>query len=230
MSPTIEIAVAGAGSTNVKATVSVNLSAAFASLGLSVELVDGDPERHASRALTGGQPDERVRLTRAGVLRVDAVPVGRESREPAAELTVLDCAPRVNAETVARLAAAALVLIPVDGSPLSLRALDDVALAVAGAARPDGSVPPRILLSRRLPRTVDRWSLVERLSEREDATLHPVTVPMGRARRRDAASAPAGHRRDATLYAPTTTAAKAYASLAREILREVESRRASPDA
>jgi cellulose biosynthesis protein BcsQ len=226
----MEIAVAGAGSTNVKATVAVNLSVAFASLGMSVELLDGDAERHASRALTGGEAAERVRLIRGGAMRVDAIPVGREPREPAAEVTVIDCAPRVDGEVVARLVAATLVLIPVDGSPVSLRALEDVAAAVAGSSRPDEAPRARVLLSRSLPRSVDRWALVDRLNERDDTTLHPTTMPMARARRRDGPGATAGRRRDATLYAPGTSAAKAYASLAREILREAGARRTRRDA
>ena len=210
------VAVAGAGATNVKATVAVNLAVAIASLGATVELRDADPERHSGRALTGASV-ERVGVGRGAPLEILATPLDGQST-PAAppQLLVHDCAPRLDAETSAAIRDSDAIVVAVDGSSLSLRALDEVA-AVRSAT---GGDAVRVLLTRALPRTVDRWALVERLAERDGVRLSPVTVPMGRAARRPSGAAhvsPVRIRR-ATLYAPGTRAAHAYAAFARELV------------
>jgi cellulose biosynthesis protein BcsQ len=210
------VAVAGAGATNVKATVAVNLAVAIASLGATVELRDADPERHSGRALTGAAV-ECVGVRRGAPLEILATPVDRPSTYGAPpQLLVHDCAPRMDAETAAAIRAADAVVVAVDGSALSLRALDEVA-ATRSAAGGDAVL---VLLTRALPRTVDRWSLVERLVHPDGVRLSPVTVPMGRAARRPTGAEHASPTRvrRATLYAPGTRAARAYAAFARELV------------
>jgi hypothetical protein len=83
--------------------------------------------------------------------------------------------------------------VPVDASALARRVLAEVAPAAGDRLR--------VVLARRLPRTADRWALVEQLEALADGALVPVTLPMARA------GAPA-------LYAPGTAAARAYVRLA----------------
>jgi hypothetical protein len=94
------------------------------------------------------------------------------------------------------------VLAPVDASALALRVLGEVAPVVAA-----GGGRLRVVLARRLPRSADRWALVDQLDALAPDALSPVTLPMARA---------AG--RAAPLYAPGTRAAGAYAQLAADVL------------
>ena len=217
MSGTKTVVVAGAGATNCKATLAVNLALALAGLGLTVELRDADPDRHAARALTG-QGAARVAVRGGAKLEILATPLADPDDEPAAPpaLVVLDSAPRMDAATARSLRDADAVVVAVDGSALSLRALDEI-VAVRNGER-GGEV--RVLLTRGLPRSVDRWALVERLTDRDAVRLSPATVPMGRGARRsaDVAGAPPARSRRATLYAPGTRASRAYAAAARELV------------
>lgn len=213
MSATKRVAVAGAGATNVVATVAVNLAVAFATLGARVQLRDVDALRSATRALTGASLDRttgsvsRVTSRTGAPLAIPAAEPVDESRadDQAPGVTVVSCASEVPAGD-AILETADVVLVAVDGTPQSLLALDAVASRC-------GERTVTILLSRSISRRVDRWALVDRLNERADARLSPDTVPMGGGSRagRENPSRPA------TLYAPTTAAARAYAAVAREL-------------
>lgn len=214
MSATKTVAVAGAGATNVVATVAVNLAVAFAVLGARVQLRDVEPGRSATRALTGASLDRttgsvcRVTSRPGAPLAIPAAEPVDESRadDQAHGVTVVSCASE-DAAGDAIPETADVVLVAVDGTPQSLLALDAVASRCGGRT-------VTILLSRSISRRVDRWALVDRLSERADARLSPHTVPMGGGSRagRGAASRPA------TLYAPTTAAARAYAAVATELV------------
>jgi cellulose biosynthesis protein BcsQ len=120
-------------------------------------------------------------------------------------LGVVDPPARFDDVTRGVVCRADLVVVPVDGSALALRVLHEVVELVG----PSGGDRVRAVLARRLPRTVDRWSLVERIDEHVPGSLFVATIPMAR---RDSARDGA-----AVLYAPGTAAARAYAALAVEV-------------
>jgi cellulose biosynthesis protein BcsQ len=221
------VAVAGAGATNIKTTAALNLAVAFAAAGVRTELRDLDPAGAATLALGGapatvdGAPaprDVRLAPLAPGSLTLTsgwgdvAAPTGTPA-PPGPALTLLDCPPRLDAATTRALAVAHLVLVPVDGSPLALRVLRELSASASDEQRSR----LRAVLTRLLPRRVDRWAVLEELSDGFPGTLYATTVPMGRT-----GAARGGDRaRTATLFAPTTRAARAYAALAREVAADV---------
>jgi cellulose biosynthesis protein BcsQ len=219
------VAVAGAGSSNIKSTTATNLAVAISALGLDVELRDLDPAGHSIRALTGAPP---AAPTAAGVRWITlSAASGRRARVAAvassegapAPIIVVECAPRLDAASERALLGADLVLVPLDASALARRALQEVAGLLDGHPTKAGGAPPlRAVLSRLLPRAADRWSLVETIGERDGATLYEVTLPMGRATT-VASGAPA--LAPATLYSPAGRAAAAYRAVARLIMRDL---------
>jgi chromosome partitioning protein len=217
--PTLNIlAFAGAGTGGAKSTAAVNLAVAFAAAGLRVELRDVDPVTPAFRALaraadSAGPPVElpisralRGRVTLAAGFPPPAAAPG----VAAPDLLLLDCPTQVDADTERAVGLASLVLVPVDASPLALRTLGEVA-ELLSRQRP-AAARLRVALARVLPRRIDRWGVVEELTERYPGALYATTVPL----RRTGASHDAGARAP-TLYAPTTRAAAAYAALALEV-------------
>ena len=140
------------------------------------------------------------------------------------EVAVVDCAPIGEEGATRAFRRARLVLVPVDASPAALSVIDAVAGAlggpggssVVGRESPHAGPRLRLVLGRVLPRSVDRWAVVERLAESYPGALYATTIPMGR-------RSGAGGARPATLYAPTTRAAAAYAALAREVWADLDS-------
>jgi hypothetical protein len=218
------VLVAGAGAGNLKSAVALNLAAALAAAGIPVRLRDldgasaralaplGRPDAAAAppAALRDGRPVggwQRVRLPWAAAdLAVaappHAAPDGASDAAPDAVIEIVDPPPRFDAAVRALAATAALVLVPVDASPLALRVLGEVAPVVAA-----GGGRLRVVLSRRLPRSADRWALVDQLDQLAPDALAPVTLPLARR----------GDPRAAALYAPGTRGAAAYARLATDV-------------
>jgi chromosome partitioning protein len=226
------VAVAGAASGSARTTAAVNLAVALAVSGLDVRLCDLDPAGSARRALgsapaeTSGSTPLEVRLSRElrgrvtvtdGMDHVDAAG-GRTALagapgEGMPDVLVVHCPPVLDDAALAAVRRAGVVLVPVDASPGALAALESVAAAIGapGAPAASGGVGPRIraAMVRVLPRAVDRWAVVDRITERYPDALYATTIPMGR--RASSGGEPP------TLYAPTTRAAAAYAALAREV-------------
>jgi hypothetical protein len=193
------VLVVGAGAANLKSAVALNLAAALAASGTPARLVDLDgASSGALRAFAApdAPPDAwAVRLPWAAAPL--SVATGTYPPAPAAEATdVVDPPRRWDARVQALAASAAVVLVPVDASALAQRILAQVA-PVAGARL-------RVVLARRLPRSADRWALVDQLEALAPDALSPVTVPMARA------GGP-------VLYAPGTLATRAYARLAADV-------------
>ncbi|AHG91796.1 Cobyrinic acid ac-diamide synthase [Gemmatirosa kalamazoonensis] len=195
------VTIVGAGGANLKSTVAANLAAALAALDVPVALADADGA--SSRALAEPLPwaPRAVRLVAADTLH--AAP---------GEILVVDPPARLGPSTTAAVRAADLVLVPVDATPLSLRVLRDVAALVD-----DASPAPRLraALARLVPREADRWGLVEKVDAVAPGALLHATLPMARSVR-VGTGAPLA--RPAMLFAPGTSAARAYAALARELL------------
>jgi chromosome partitioning protein len=206
------IVVVGAGSANLKSTVAANLATALAALDLPVALADADGA--SSRALTANDGDAPT----AGVAPLPWTPRAVRLADPshptaaAGEIVVVDPPPRLGPATTAALAAADLVLVPVDATALARRVLRDVAALVGASAR-----PPRLraALARLVPREADRWGLVDAIEALAPGALLHTTLPMARSVRPVGRGAAA---RQAMLFAPGTAAARAYAALARELL------------
>lgn len=222
------LAVCGAGTVNVRSTAAINLAVAFAAAGRRVELRDLDPAARAFQALAAGGdpggPPVELPISRplAGRVSVAAgFPAATAAgTEPAPELLLLDCLPRADEVTERALALAQIVVVPVDASPAAFRALAEVAALLAAQRSGDGP-RLRVALARVLPRPVDRWGVVEEITEHYPGALYVSTVPLGRR-----PSAPTGEPSNdppsrvshaPTLYAPTTRAAAAYSALALEI-------------
>lgn len=212
----LHLVVVGAGASNLKSTVALNVATAAAALGVSVALRDRDGA--SSRALgaalgttLGAAPGSEARLP--WVAQPVRVCGADESSPDDVALVVTDPPRRWDDVTRALVAACDVVLVPVDASPLAQRVLADVvAIRAAGAAGPR----VRVVLARLLPRDVDRWALVEQVAELAPDALLGVTLPMARTARRRATAISAVD--SAVLYAPGTAAARAYAALARELL------------
>jgi cellulose biosynthesis protein BcsQ len=227
----------GAGSTDVSSTVAANLAVAMATIAAPVELHDLAPGAEAARALAGApavaSDVERRLLVMAGPRLawrtepaheetprdpLDAAEGGREIAPAAPDVPVVIV--RVSGAADALTAAARtadLVLVPVDASPRSLEGLDEVVVLLSSSALAPAPLL-RVVVSRLLPRAVDRWALVERVTERSGGALYGVTVPLGRG------SATAAARADgvpATMYSTGGRAAAAYRSLARLVLADV---------
>jgi chromosome partitioning protein len=218
------VAVAGAAG-SARTTAAVNLAVALAVSGLDVRLWDLDPAGAARRALGGvvadhsGSTPREVRLSRRlrGRVTVAGGSDGAGGRTSTAgvpadrppDVVVVHCPPELDEVALTALRGARVVLVPIDASPGALAAVESVAFAV-GAVRASGGVGPRIRIAmvRVLPRAIDRWAVVDRLTESYPEGLYATTVPMGR--RAGGGGAP-------TLYAPTTRAAAAYAALAAEV-------------
>lgn len=201
------IVVVGAGAANLKSTVAANLAAAFAaSATLDVPVALADADGASSRALAAEAHDAQLPWARRPVRLV-------ASRDAAGDaLVVVDPPPRLGPATTDAIAAADLVLVPVDATPLALRVLRDVAAVVRVAER-----PPRLraALARLVPREADRWELVDRVEATAPGALLRSTLPMARSTRLVAGDPLS---RPAMLYAPGTAAARAYALLAEELL------------
>jgi cellulose biosynthesis protein BcsQ len=202
------IVVVGAGAANLKSTVAANLAAAVAMLDVAVALHDRDGA--STRALSQtATPGRRVQLPWAAGSIVLGPAQGAHSGVP---LAIVDPPPRLDEVTRADVAAADLVLVPVDASPLARRALREVRVLLDQSGHLDRL---RVALSRVVPRTADRWALVDDIEGDAPGALLHATLPMVRARRGSLAG------RDVTLYAPGTAAAHAYERLARELLAVV---------
>jgi cellulose biosynthesis protein BcsQ len=203
------IVVVGAGAANVKSTVALNLAVALAALvgDEAVALVDLDG---APSAALGVTPQGEIAIP--WLPRPLAVVPSLDAGAATNGTVVVDSPPRLDATTRAALDQARLVLVPVDASPLATRVLGEVAAAVPSGAR------LRVALARRLPRDVDRWGLVDRVDELAPGALLRSTLPMARP---GAGSRPAAARRAAVLYAPGSAAARAYAALAEEMMRDL---------
>jgi|SRR5215207_2393297 len=220
------VAVAGTATPSARTTAAVNLAVALAVSGLDVRLCDLDPAGSARRALGGvtaeisGSTPREVRLSRRLRGRITVAggseevgartsPAGGPAdRTP--DVLIVHCPPVLDEVALTALRGARVVLVPIDASPGALAAVESVAAAI-GAVRAPGGVGPRIRIAmvRVLPRAVDRWAVVDRLTESYPEALYATTVPMGR-RASGGGGAP-------TLYAPTTRAAAAYAALAAEV-------------
>ena len=204
------VLVVGAGAGNLKSAVALNLAAALAAAGTPARLADLDGASSAAlRAFAppGAAPDRwpvalpwavaslTVMAGRGDATR-DAARDAADDVEPGT-VAVVDPPRRWDAGVQALAAAAALVLVPVDASALARRVLAEVAPAAGDRLR--------VVLARRLPRSADRWALVDHLESLAPGALSPVTIPMARAG-------------GAVLYAPGTIAARAYARLAGEVV------------
>ena len=201
------LAIVGSAEGRARSTVSVNLAVAASALGHAVELVDRDPAAPLARALGSdlGSVAEPIALEAGAGLGIAV----RRSGEVRPSLRLVDAGPALDDAALDLMREAALVVVPLDATISARRALDWSVTALGGRR---GAL--LVLLSRTLPRATDRWRLVDELDERYADALSGITVPMGR---RGARSGPE-READATLYAPTGRAAKAYRAVAREIL------------
>ena len=207
------VTVVGAGAGNLKATVALNLAAALAAHGERVALREHSGLVAATLGVPASGP---VALPRApGVGAPAPVLALLDGDGPAGEATVVVVDPPARLDAVTRdaILAADVVIVPVDATPLAVRVLREVADVVRSAA-PAGAPRLRVTLARLLPRAVDRWTLVEQVTELAPDALFHASIPM--ARRASGRGAPAPR---ALLYAPGTGAAAAYGALAAELLR-----------
>jgi cellulose biosynthesis protein BcsQ len=208
------IVVVGAGAANVKSTVALNLAVALVGAAdASVTLVDLDGAPAAALGVTPPAVAAIPWLARPlpVVAALDTALDGALEAGLPGSTVVVDPPPRLDTTTRAVLARAHVVLVPVDASPLATRVLGEVAAAVGPTAR------LRVALARRLPRDVDRWGLVDRVDELAPGALLRSTLPMAR----PGGARPVAARRAAVLYAPGSAAARAYAALAGEIVRDL---------
>jgi len=214
MIPTI--VVTGDGEAPIGPTLALNLAVAFSALGCAVELCDEESPALASAPLrdariSGGDAadGERCVLLRPGARL--GLPVADSSATASpARLRIVSCAVD-RAVSDPWLRRPVRVVVPVDASQRSRRALDAIASLLDAPAGDWPGPPPTltVILSRLLPRGADRWALVEGLEDRFAQRVCDVTLPMGRAR------GPARPASGATLYAPTGGAARAYRAVAR---------------
>ncbi len=199
----LRLVVVGAGAASLKSTVALNLAVAAAAGGTATALrdLDGASSRALARAAGDGAAVALPWAAAPLTVHAQTDVVGVET-----SLVVVDAPPRLDDAVRAELARAALVLVPVDASPVARRALAEVAAWIA--ARP---APPvlRVALARGLPRAADRWALLEEIEALAPGAMLPTTLPAGRA------PATGGRERVARLYAPGTRAAAAYAALLR---------------
>lgn len=195
-----------AGAAGLKSAVALNLAAALAAAGVAVRLRDLDGASSRGLPTDSSGAGGRVRLPWAAaglaIVRGGGADDGDADDADAAAIEVVDPPPRFDAAVRALAASAALVVVPVDASALARRVLGEVAPAVAAAG---GRL--RVVLTRRLPRAADRWSLVDQLDALAPDALSPVTLPVPRA----------GAGGAAALYAPGTRGARAYAQLADDV-------------
>lgn len=210
------IVVVGAGAANVKSTVALNLAVALSGF---VAHAAGDGRSPVALADLDGAPSAALRLDGAGMAEIPWLPrplaVVRSLDEAAPGATVVvDPPPRLDGTTRAAIAVATLVVVPVDASPLAARVLGDVAAALRDGG---GRAVLRVALARRLPRDVDRWGLVDRVDEIAPGALLRSTLPMAR----PSAARSGETRRAAVLYAPSSSAARAYETLVGELMQEL---------
>jgi len=203
------VAVVGGGATNVKSTVALNLALALANAASAPAVTLADLDGAARLAL---------RLDGAGVatvpwshvpLRIATSLDGAEA-PGSGELVVVDPPPRFGPTTERALALADVALVPVDASPLAARVLAEVAGRLRSRAGEPRPPRLRVVLARRLPRSVDRWGLVDRIDELAPGGLLVGTLPMARPQAADPGAA--------VLYSPGTAAERAYAVLSAEIV------------
>ncbi|GLC24317.1 hypothetical protein [Roseisolibacter agri] len=196
------LVVVGAGAASLKSTVALNVAVAAATAGIATRLRDLDGASSRALARAAGDGATVALPWAAAPLHVGTPPDPEPADAPA--LVVVDPPPRLDDAVRAELARAAVVLVPVDASPLARRALREVAAWRAGQSSPPAL---RVALARALPRDADRWALLEEIEALAPDALLPATLPAGRL------AAPSGRERVARLYAPGTRGAGAYAAL-----------------
>jgi cellulose biosynthesis protein BcsQ len=208
--PARTIVVAGGG--GIRTTLATNLAAAFASLSADVALLDQHPACPALRAL--GVGDDELPRARDGMfvalpgwggaerVFVHATDRGRDASHKQSMVVV-----HASRADEALAGGADLLLVPMDASPSAWDALRALRALAGGHAL-------RVVLTRVLPRSTDRWALLETLAELAPNALCRATVPMAQRAVRLSASRPP---RGAPLYSPVSRAAHAYRALALEL-------------
>lgn len=225
------LTIAGAKGGTGKTTTAVNLAAELAALVGTVELQDLDPQASATLAL-GRSPatapleadvedvGSGLRLRPGG--RALALAGEREvrarledGRGSAAALLVVDCPPFLGALSMAALAAADLVLVPLQPTPLALASLTDVAALL----RELGRTPRlRAVLVQVNPRRLLTGDVRTRIEEVYPGSLYATEIPEDV----KAAEAP-GFGQPVGQYAAWSRAAGAYRELAGEVFRDLYS-------
>lgn len=153
-----------------KTTLAVNMAAAAKAAGLSVALLDTDPQGSLGRWFM----TRRERLGDPGVEFATASAWGVsyecEKLRGLHDLVIIDTPPKVDADLRPALREAALILVPVSASHLDLWAVDGVLDLIRREQR-----PARLVLNRAAPRTRLAATLDEAMAElpvpRAESTL-----------------------------------------------------------
>lgn len=147
-----------------KTTLAVNLAAAARTRGLSVALLDTDPQGSMgrwfmTRRAAMGDPGFEFATASAWGVSYEC-----EKLKGAHDLVIVDTPPKVDADLRPALREAGLVLVPIAASHLDLWAVDGVLELIARERR-----PARLVLNRAAPRT--------RLAAQLDTALAELDVP-----------------------------------------------------
>ena len=201
---------------------------------MRVTLLDLDPQSSATLAC-GQEPSPDPWQEASRVLELDGIPEGAleivpggralaqgtlervhhllEATGEGRDFVIADTPPGLSPLTLAAIAAASLVLVPVEATPLALTGLGDVAAVVSSLPR-----PPRLraLLVRVNERRLLTRDVREQLRAAYGRELYRVEVPEDVR----AAEAP-GFGLPVPCYAPRSRAAEAYAELAPAVLRDL---------
>ena len=156
-----------------KTTISFNLAAQLSSQGHKVLLVDGDPQQ-SSLAWSEARED-KCPFT---VVGMPTKTLHKELPDLAAnyDFTIIDGAPRVNELSVSAIGACDAIIIPVQPSPVDIRATEEIVALIDNMKTIKPYLQVMFVVNRKVHNTAVGKSVFDALAEYEDVMIADTAI------------------------------------------------------